>query len=46
MISAALPGSPVRRRESLAACGGAEVLDLALCMILSVAVVGLLVLAV
>lgn len=39
------PRCAARRTKELRTCGGAPVLDLALCLILAVAVTGLLVLA-
>lgn len=49
-VAGAMPGSRLGARSTSAAeepepCGGAQVLDLAICLILAATVVGLLVLA-
>ncbi|GEP02771.1 hypothetical protein [Methylobacterium oxalidis] len=45
MTGPSIPASLMRRIEDPDPCGGARVLDLAICLILAVAIVGLLMLA-
>ncbi|WP_336485870.1 hypothetical protein [Methylobacterium nigriterrae] len=45
MIPASIPTASMSRRDESDPCGGTRILDLAICLILAVTIVGLLMLA-